>query len=143
MARPCRRQQWLHSDSLLCCSLQDEISTGLDSSTTFLITKCIRNFVHMQDVRASALGRPMLQICLILLLPLNDKSGKEVSQCVVLPLKGLCLRSRPDVQATVLLALLQPAPETYELFDDVLLLSEGGTFFCPHTAHSFGCRRRC
>ena len=32
------------------------------------------------------------------------------------------------MQATVLLALLQPAPETYELFDDVLLLSEGGAF---------------
>ena len=31
-------------------ALQDEISTGLDSSTTYLITKCIRNFVHMQDV---------------------------------------------------------------------------------------------
>ena len=36
-----------------CRWLQDEISTGLDSSTTFLITKCIRNFVHMQDVRTS------------------------------------------------------------------------------------------
>lgn len=34
------------------------------------------------------------------------------------------------MQATVLLALLQPAPETYELFDDVLLLSEGGTYSC-------------
>ncbi|KAK9906410.1 hypothetical protein WJX75_001426 [Coccomyxa subellipsoidea] len=54
----------------------DEISTGLDSSTTYLITKCIRNFVHMQE-------------------------------------------------ATVLLALLQPAPETFELFDDIMLLSEG------------------
>ncbi|CAL8462536.1 g2069 [Coccomyxa elongata] len=54
----------------------DEISTGLDSSTTYLITKCIRNFVHMQD-------------------------------------------------ATVLLALLQPAPETFDLFDDIMLLSEG------------------
>ena len=39
----------LHCDSF---HLQDEISTGLDSSTTYLITKCIRNFVHMQDVRA-------------------------------------------------------------------------------------------
>ncbi len=37
--------------SSVCRWLQDEISTGLDSSTTFLITKCIRNFVHMQDVR--------------------------------------------------------------------------------------------
>ena len=33
------------------------------------------------------------------------------------------------MQATVLLALLQPAPETYELFDDVLLLSEGNPLF--------------
>lgn len=28
-------------------------------------------------------------------------------------------------QATVLLALLQPAPETFDLFDDIMLLSEG------------------
>ena len=35
------------------------------------------------------------------------------------------------LQATVLLALLQPAPETYELFDDILLLSEGVTAACP------------
>ncbi|RDY00373.1 ABC transporter G family member 31, partial [Mucuna pruriens] len=54
----------------------DEISTGLDSSTTFQIVKCIRNFVH-------------------------------------------------EMEATVLVALLQPAPETFELFDDLLLLSDG------------------
>ena len=54
----------------------DEISTGLDSSTTFLIVKCMRNFVHM-------------------------------------------------AQGTVLMALLQPAPEVYELFDDIMLLCEG------------------
>ena len=53
--------------------------TGLDSSTTFLIIKCIRNFVHLQE-------------------------------------------------ATVLISLLQPAPETFELFDDVILLSEGQNF---------------
>ena len=28
----------------------DEISTGLDSSTTFLIVKAIRNMVHMAQV---------------------------------------------------------------------------------------------
>lgn len=28
-------------------------------------------------------------------------------------------------QATVLMALLQPAPEVYQLFDDIMLLSEG------------------
>ncbi|XP_038716809.1 LOW QUALITY PROTEIN: ABC transporter G family member 31-like [Tripterygium wilfordii] len=54
----------------------DEISTGLDSSTTYQIVKCVGNFVHEMD-------------------------------------------------ATVLMALLQPAPETFDLFDDLLLLSEG------------------
>lgn len=54
----------------------DEISTGLDSSTTFQIVKCIRNFVHLME-------------------------------------------------GTVLMALLQPAPETFDLFDDIILLSEG------------------
>jgi ABC-type multidrug transport system ATPase subunit len=54
----------------------DEISTGLDSSTTYQIVKCTRNVVHLLD-------------------------------------------------GMVLMALLQPAPETFELFDDILLLSEG------------------
>ncbi|KAI3954477.1 hypothetical protein MKW92_053462 [Papaver armeniacum] len=56
--------------------LMDEISTGLDSSTTYQIVKCVRNFVHQMG-------------------------------------------------GTVLMALLQPAPETYNLFDDLILLSEG------------------
>ncbi|CAI7732467.1 unnamed protein product [Closterium sp. NIES-54] len=60
--------------------LMDEISTGLDSSTTFLITRCLRHLTHLHA-------------------------------------------------ATTLVALLQPAPETYELFDDVLLLSEGHVVF--------------
>lgn len=54
----------------------DEISTGLDSSTTFHIVKFIRQMVHVMD-------------------------------------------------GTVLISLLQPAPETFELFDEVILLSEG------------------
>ncbi|KAJ8769245.1 hypothetical protein K2173_001835 [Erythroxylum novogranatense] len=54
----------------------DEISTGLDSSTTYQIVKCIGNFVH-------------------------------------------------EMSGTVLMALLQPSPETFDLFDDLLLLSEG------------------
>ncbi|KAF1863633.1 hypothetical protein Lal_00030702 [Lupinus albus] len=58
----------------------DEISTGLDSSTTFQIVKCIKNFVHQMD-------------------------------------------------ATVLMALLQPAPETFNLFDDLVLLSEGHVIY--------------
>ena len=32
---------------------------------------------------------------------------------------------RKCVQLTIMIALLQPAPETFELFDDVMLLSEG------------------
>eukprot|EP01018_Ginkgo_biloba_P008437 Gb_15305 [translate_table: standard] len=56
--------------------LMDEISTGLDSSTTFQIVKYLSQSVHALD-------------------------------------------------GTTVVSLLQPAPETYELFDDVILLSEG------------------
>ena len=54
----------------------DEISTGLDSSTTFQIVNSIRQTIHI-------LG------------------------------------------GTAVISLLQPAPETYELFDDIILLSDG------------------
>ncbi|KAL0785746.1 hypothetical protein Bca101_001992 [Brassica carinata] len=54
----------------------DEISTGLDSSTTFQISKFMRQLVHISDV-------------------------------------------------TMIISLLQPAPETFDLFDDIILLSEG------------------
>jgi ABC-type multidrug transport system ATPase subunit len=54
----------------------DEISTGLDSSTTFQIIKCLQQFAHI-------------------------------------------------MQATILMSLLQPAPETFNLFDDIILLTEG------------------
>ncbi|PSR95481.1 Pleiotropic drug resistance protein [Actinidia chinensis var. chinensis] len=62
----------------------DEISTGLDSSTTFQIVKFMRQMVHIMDV-------------------------------------------------TMVISLLQPAPETFELFDDVILLSEGQVVYQgPH-----------
>ncbi|KAF5193457.1 Pleiotropic drug resistance abc transporter [Thalictrum thalictroides] len=54
----------------------DEISTGLDSSTTFQIVNSLRQSVHI-------LG------------------------------------------GTAVIALLQPAPETYDLFDEIILLSDG------------------
>ncbi|XP_054803327.1 pleiotropic drug resistance protein 1-like [Prosopis cineraria] len=54
----------------------DEISTGLDSSTTYQIVNSIKQYVHI--------------------------------------LKG-----------TAMISLLQPAPETYNLFDDIILLSDG------------------
>lgn len=54
----------------------DEISTGLDSSTTFQMVKCLQQMVHITD-------------------------------------------------ATILMSLLQPTPETFDLFDDIILLSEG------------------
>ncbi|XBH95564.1 hypothetical protein VPH35_086106 [Triticum aestivum] len=54
----------------------DEISTGLDSSSTFQIVKYIRQLVHVMN-------------------------------------------------ETVMISLLQPPPETYNLFDDIILLSEG------------------
>ncbi|KAK3033865.1 hypothetical protein RJ639_032770 [Escallonia herrerae] len=54
----------------------DEISTGLDSSTTFQIVNSIKQSIHI-------------------------------------------------LQGTALISLLQPAPETYDLFDDIILLSDG------------------
>ena len=54
----------------------DEISNGLDSSTTFQIVSCLQQLAHIAG-------------------------------------------------ATILVSLLQPAPETFDLFDDLILLSEG------------------
>ncbi|RZB84704.1 ABC transporter G family member 53 isoform E, partial [Glycine soja] len=54
----------------------DVISSGLDSSTTVQIVKCLRQIVHILD-------------------------------------------------GTAVISLLQPEPETYELFDDIILLSDG------------------
>ncbi|XP_042510326.1 pleiotropic drug resistance protein 1-like [Macadamia integrifolia] len=54
----------------------DEISNGLDSSTTFQIVKSLRNYNQI--------------------------------------LSGTCI-----------ISLLQPAPETFELFDDIILLADG------------------
>jgi ABC-type multidrug transport system ATPase subunit len=54
----------------------DEISTGLDSSTTFQIVTCLQQLVHITDT-------------------------------------------------TALVSLLQPAPETFDLFDEVILMAEG------------------
>ncbi|OQU78700.1 hypothetical protein SORBI_3008G033700 [Sorghum bicolor] len=54
----------------------DEISTGLDSSTTFQIVSSLQQLAHISE-------------------------------------------------STILVSLLQPAPETYELFDDIILMAEG------------------
>ncbi|KAL1551581.1 transcription factor [Salvia divinorum] len=58
----------------------DEISTGLDSSTTFQVVKCMQQIAH-------------------------------------------------HTEATILMSLLQPDPETFNLFDDIILLSEGHTVY--------------
>ena len=41
--------------------------------------------------------------------------------------------------ATVLMALLQPAPEVYDLFDEVLLMSEGAPQPCLPAQHCSAC----
>ena len=54
----------------------DEISTGLDSSTTYQIVNSIKQYIHI-------------------------------------------------LNGTAVISLLQPPPETYDLFDDIILLSDG------------------
>ncbi|GMI91873.1 pleiotropic drug resistance 12, ATP-binding cassette G40, PLEIOTROPIC DRUG RESISTANCE 12 [Hibiscus trionum] len=56
--------------------LMDEVSTGLDSATTYQIVKSLRQYIHI-------------------------------------------------LNGTAFITLLQPAPETFELFDDIVLLSNG------------------
>lgn len=58
------------------CFFMDDISTGLDSSTTYEIVKFVQQMAHLMDL-------------------------------------------------TVVISLLQPPPETLELFDDIILLCEG------------------
>lgn len=58
------------------CFFMDDVSTGLDSSTTFEIMTFFWQMAHLMDL-------------------------------------------------TMVISLLQPAPETFELFDDIILLCEG------------------
>ncbi|KAI3518207.1 hypothetical protein L1887_06696 [Cichorium endivia] len=64
----------------------DEISTGLDSSTTYHIINSLKQMVHILDL-------------------------------------------------TMVISLLQPDPETYKLFDDVILMSEGQIVYQGPTRH--------
>ncbi|PKI71011.1 hypothetical protein CRG98_008592, partial [Punica granatum] len=72
----------------------DEISTGLDSSTTFQIVKCLQQVAQLTD-------------------------------------------------ATILMSLLQPAPETFDLFDDIILLSEGQIVYQGPREHVVEFFERC
>ncbi|XP_061995123.1 pleiotropic drug resistance protein 3-like [Rosa rugosa] len=65
----------------------DEISTGLDSSTTFQIVTYLQQLVHITDT-------------------------------------------------TALVSLLQPAPETFDLFDDVILMAEGKIVYHGPRSHA-------
>lgn len=66
----------------------DEISNGLDSSTTFQILSCLQQFARLSE-------------------------------------------------GTILVSLLQPAPETFELFDDLILMGEGKIIY--HGPRDFVC----
>nr|XP_017234537.1 PREDICTED: pleiotropic drug resistance protein 3-like [Daucus carota subsp. sativus]XP_017234538.1 PREDICTED: pleiotropic drug resistance protein 3-like [Daucus carota subsp. sativus] len=79
-------------------SFMDEISNGLDSSTTYQITSCLQQLAHITD-------------------------------------------------ATILVSLLQPAPETFDIFDDIILMAEGKIVYhgpCSRILEFFeGCGFRC
>ena len=87
----------LHAGEMIvgpCTALfMDEISTGLDSSTTFSIVKSLGQFTRVMD-------------------------------------------------STVVISLLQPAPETFDLFDDVILLAEGEQVMSFFRSCGFKCPER-
>ncbi|KAH7835709.1 hypothetical protein Vadar_029098 [Vaccinium darrowii] len=64
----------------------DEISNGLDSSTTYQVIVCLQQLAHIAN-------------------------------------------------ATVLMGLLQPAPETFDLFDDIILMAEGKIVYHGPRSH--------
>ncbi|KAI8531788.1 hypothetical protein RHMOL_Rhmol11G0162600 [Rhododendron molle] len=64
----------------------DEISNGLDSSTTYQMVACLQQLAHITN-------------------------------------------------ATILVTLLQPAPETFDLFDDIILMAEGKTVYHGPRSH--------
>ncbi|KAG5525545.1 hypothetical protein RHGRI_031998 [Rhododendron griersonianum] len=64
----------------------DEITNGLDSSTTYQIVASLQHLAHITD-------------------------------------------------ATILVALLQPAPETFDLFDDIILMAEGKIVYHGPRSH--------
>ncbi|KAJ0078967.1 hypothetical protein Patl1_23928 [Pistacia atlantica] len=76
----------------------DEITNGLDISTTFQIVACLQQLAHIND-------------------------------------------------ATILVSLLQPSPETFDLFDDIILMAEGKiVYHGPHESvlgFFEGCGFRC
>ena len=88
--------------------LSEAVCTGLDSSTTFLIVKCIRNFTKALEVSGMCnqeLRPPMMHF--------NGKGIVWASGFEPIMLFW-CLP--PELaQRNVLMALLQPAPEMYEL----------------------------
>ena len=55
--------------------------------------------------------------------PARSNSPFEALHTPCLPLPSAPLP--PPLQSTMLVALLQPAPETFDLFDDVMLLASG------------------
>ncbi|KAK4800075.1 hypothetical protein SAY86_025440 [Trapa natans] len=79
----CMDDWWLVGEMLVgpaTALFMDEISTGLDSSTTYQIVNSIRQIIHIFN-------------------------------------------------GTAIISLLQPAPETYDLFDDIILISDGQTVY--------------
>ena len=91
--------------------LADEISTGLDSNTTFQITKSLRDY--SEDGGGSS-------------RPAARKGGlgdlgwpPRRHQTTPHPLAPPPPLAAHVMQATTLVGLLQPAPETYDLFDEV------------------------
>ena len=131
----------------------DEISTGLDSSTTYQVRSeaavtgvCSNEPSHEVSSKLCTFAGNVVTAASAGPIPLSVQyfyvrvwkgSARSIN---ILHFVGLC-RNRAawaapqivkylrdathELRYTTMVALLQPAPETYELFDDVLLLSDG------------------
>ncbi len=87
--------------------------------------------VHSPCIRILKLMLQGRQQTVLLELPWPNSNIRYVSRGLLSP--SFVYLLRPDnvtvLQGTVLMALLQPAPEVFELFDDILLMAEGHVIF--------------
>ncbi|CAI5977492.1 unnamed protein product [Closterium sp. NIES-64] len=103
--------------------LMDEISTGLDPSTTFRIAISLpKPQIRNPNLPRRGAGEELVGMRQVLLMD-EISTGLDSSTTFLI---ARCLRHLThSLCTTTLIALLQPAPETFALFDDVLLLAEG------------------
>ena len=98
--------------------LLDEISTGLDSATLFVIIKWLSQARKMESFNIDS----FIGVCFIFW---RSKEATFEARHPVELISLVLLQAAHAFKSTCLISLLQPPPETFQLFDDVMMISDG------------------